>query len=947
MLSQAADAGRVTEPFNAGWGFHKGPLAGVAALSDRAVAWTPVRLPHDWAIEGPFDQSLSGEQAKLPWKSEGWYRRQFEVDAEDVSIGRRTIFLFGGVMSNPTVYVNGEIAGSWRYGYNSFWVDATGLVKPGENTIALHATNGPHSSRWYPGAGIYRQVTRITLDPVHVPVWGVSVSTPTVTDDAATIAIEAEIVNTADAVQTVDAELIIVDPDGAEVARATISGMSIDAGASEILRPRITIGKPKLWDVDHPYLYTLRTVLGRDGEAIDEVITRFGVRTFEWTADNGFHLNGRRVQLKGVCLHHDNGPLGAVSLRDAEARKLRIMKEMGVNAVRTSHNPPSPELLDLCDEMGLVVIDELFDKWGPTASSDVSTAEFVDTLAEPEVRNFIRRDRNHACVVLWSIGNEIWDVLGNEDGHAAEHVAKMVGYFKKYDTTRPTTMVMHMTGSVQNGVLDALDTMGWNYGAKYTVARPAYPDVPQIYTESASAFSSRGYYAFPHPNGPHDFDRTLEESSYDRTAARWSDIPDVEFMRMDRDRYVAGEFVWTGFDYLGEPTPHNKEARSSYFGIVDLVGLLKDRYFLYRSLWNTAEETVHVLPHWTWPDRVGGVVPVYVYTSGDEAELFVNGKSLGRRKKAVGAPDRVDSTNIALGRPAAASSEEIKQDRTGNVIAENRADRAFDGLLDTRWCASGPQTPQWLSVDLGEQRDIAFVQIDWETADGGYGYRVDVSDDGNAWRPVGDSDDDERHGSRTTLAPRASGRFVRVVVDHLEQNKWASICEMKIEERVPENLAVDDPYYDVTNRYRLRWEDVVYEPGEIRAVAYRNGVKIGEDSVETAGPVARLRLTPEVATIRASDDSLAYVVIEAIDEQGRLCPHDGREVRFGVTGPAEIAGIGNGDPMCYDPFQDERHPLFNGRAVLILRGFSGRPGEITVTAEAAGVGPAEVSLRAE
>ncbi len=871
----------------------------------------------------------------LPWRAQGWYARTFDVSNRAIAENRRTVFVFEGVMSNPSVYVNGALAGSWRYGYNSFIVDATDHVRPGTNLISVHVDNTRHQSRWYPGAGIYRDVSRVTLGPVSVPIWGVSIETPVVTDERAVVRVTTEIRSSLAEEATVELVSAVLTADGSRVAERSSAGIVVPPGETVSVTQELELRTPRRWDVADPHLYTLRTRVLRSGQQIDETSDRFGVRTFEWTSDDGFHLNGRRLQIRGVNLHHDNGPLGGAAYRDAIERKLRIMMDMGANSIRTSHNPPSPHLLELCDELGLVVINELYDKWGPTASVDVDTATYIAEYAEAEITNFIRRDRNHPSVVMWSIGNEIPDVLRNEDGRGAEHVAAMNAMFKGLDPTRPTNMGLHVIGSAEGPILSSVDTQGWNYGAKYRTARRLHPGVPMIYTESASAFSTRGYYAFPHPAGPKRYSPDFTESSYDRTAAQWSDIPDVEFDRMERDRYVAGEYVWTGFDYLGEPTPHTDHARSSYFGIVDLVGIPKDRFFLYRSHWNERDETVHVLPHWTWPGREGQRTPIYVYTSGEEAEVFVNGRSLGRRTKQ--GSGRATGSNLAIGATARATSEEIVQDVGGNVIVENRADKAVDGSQDTRWCADTPTFPQTLTIDLEREESIAGIQVDWEQSVALYDFVVEAATAGGEWVAIADRQAGASSGRRWRYEQDLRAEMIRVTVTGARNGVPASIRELVLQPPGSALASEESPYYEVMDRYRLRWEDAVYEPGIVRAVAYREGVPIGEASVETAGEPVRLRLTPERSSMPATGDALTYVLVEAIDHQGRLCPHSDAEIRFTVDGPASIAGIGNGNPIGFDPFHDDRHPLFYGKAMLILRSKAGASGPVRITAIAPGL----------
>ncbi len=804
---------------NFDWKFSKGDIPESINPDFNDSLWESVDLPHDWAISGPFDSPESaGHTGKLPWKGEGWYRKTFELPAD--ANDKQFQLLFDGIMANPTIYVNGEKVGSWRYGYNSFWVDATKAVKFGEkNILTIHADTREHTSRWYPGAGIFRKISMRLVNPIHIPVWGIYITTPEVNSDEAIVKLNTEVSNKSTENKTVNLEINIFDPSGTIVSN-TSKETEVKSGETAITEEEIKLSQPQLWDIESPDLYICQTILSVDGKIVQTEETNFGIRTFEWTANDGFHLNGRRVQLQGVNLHHDQGPLGAAFFPRSMERQLEIMKEMGVNALRTSHNACAPEVLDLCDKMGIIVFNELFDKYGPTASIQCSTREFVNNYAEAEVTNFVRRDRNHSCVFIWSIGNEIPEILNNEDGEAAEHVAKMVEYFKKYDTTRPTTMGCHIS-EVSEGdkhILDAVKTSGWNYARRYVSTRKAYPEMPLIYSESASAFGTRGAYKLELPKSKIDWGTNDGNiTAYMLTSAQWSDIPEVEFEYMRIDTFMAGEFVWTGFDYLGEPTPYQlgewlkgirtKEgalARSSYFGIVDLAGLPKDSYYNYRSLWNKKENTVYLAPHWNWSGHEGEKIPVFVYTDGDEAELFLNGKSYGKKQK-----------------------------------------------------------------------------IDPNT---------------------------------TKLSQSIANKFEFVVTENDKEN----------------------PYYDIVDAYRIRWFDVPYEPGELTVVAYKNGEKIGEATVKTAGEAKQLRLTPDRNTLKADGMDLCYITIEMVDENNVVCPLAMDNLEFSVNGAAKLMGVANGNSMGHDSFTDATHPLFYGKAVAVLRNIPGQAGIATLSVKSEG-----------
>ena len=932
LSGSALYAQRTVENFNQGWRFAKGEQdeqAAQATFDDSG--WQAVQLPHDWAISGPFNPNENGYAGKLPWRGVGWYRKTFELD--EATEGRRVYLDFDGVMAFPKVYVNGQLAGQWDYGYMAFRVDATPYVKSGQtNVIAVQADTRQHGTRWYPGAGIYRKVELVVCDPVHIAQWGTYVTTPEVSEASATVCVRSTIDNNLDAASDVTVEVAILNPRGRSVATAK-KDASAPAGQSAEVAQSLAVKKPQRWDVDSPMLYKVKTTVRAGGKVVDVDETPFGIRTFKFTADDGFYLNGRRLQLYGVCLHHDHGPLGAAFYVRAMERQLEIMREMGVNAVRTSHNPPAAELLDLCDRMGFVVWDEAFDKWDDKADR-VNGQPPLEEYGEKQIRNLTLRDRNHPSVVCWSIGNEIGNQPYDREGKSPERVKFMGDFFRRYDPTRPVGIACHIPGTADEPILDSMDYTGWNYARRYARYREKYPDKPILYSESASTLSTRGFYELPLPDRKTEYSRDLQVDSYDLNAAQWSDIPDIEFQLMIDDSFVAGEFVWTGFDYLGEPTPFTRQARSSYFGIVDLCGIPKDRFYLYRSHWRPDTTTVHILPHWNWPDRVGEEVPVFVYTNGDSAELFLNGKSLGRRTKGA-APPQVE--NFARGKSATASSTESDK---GLVAAH-----ANDGDASTRWCAATADADQWWQVDLGQVRPVRYLALDLEKEEKYTGYEIKVSTDASDWQTVATKSTSSmpRWGGPTEVFHDvdAQARYVRIEFKQLQSGAWASIKEFGV---YPEKI--DSPYYDVTYKYRLRWNDVVYEPGELKAVAYQGGKKIGAAVMRTAGEPATIRLTPDRTRLSATGEDLSYILVEALDKDGTLCPLADNSIHFEVEGPAAIAGIGNGNPLSLEPFQAPDHKLFHGKAMLILRSVAGERGRIRVTATSEGLKDGTVRLRA-
>ncbi len=934
------------DPINFDWRFAEGSHPGAEEVSFDDSGWGRVDLPHDWAIDGPFDPQGNPDTAMLPWRGEGWYRKRFTLPAD--ARGQRLQFVFDGVMASPTVFLNGREVGGWTYGYNSFWIDATDAASfGGENVLAVHADTRQHSSRWYPGAGIYRKVSMRLVDPVHVPVWGVGVTTPEVADAAATVRAEVEVANASGKPVTVGVEATVIDPRGGTlgtVRRSLRVGTETGTAVLEFELP-----EPMRWDVDHPHLHTLATRVVVDGAEVDHAETRFGIRSFEWTADDGFHLNGRRVDLKGVNEHHTHGMLGAAFFPRAMERKLEILRDMGINALRTSHNAEAPEVLEMCDRLGIVVINELYDKWNATAGVRVDAGEYVAEHAEPEVRNFVRRDRNHPSVVIWSIANEDGAILGNRGGNAAEHVDRMVGYFRKYDPTRPTLMVGHMPQGADRGkhIFDEVDVSGWNYSSRYSNFRRNYPEKAIIYSETASAFGTRGHYELELPETKTDYAPGPYQSEFGLTAAVWADIPEHEFERMRKDDFLAGNFVWTGFDYLGEPTPARGKggeelkarARSSYFGIIDLAGLPKDAYYLYRSLWRDDAPTVHVSPHWNWSE--GDRVPVIIYTDGDEAELFLNGRSLGRKAKLD--PDEIRPGNLAFGRTVNATSSEVIQDGGGNVTADRTPDKAVDGNPETRWCAENGDYPQAWEVDLGESRRFSTVVIQWETRDTRYDFELLASADNREWRELSGERRSVRERMTIDVGPQEA-RHLKVVVKGHTGDRWASIREFEV---VDGEARPQDPYFDIVDAYRIRFHDIPWEPGELKAVAYRDGRKIGEHQVETAGPAATLELRADRSELAADGMDLCYVTVRMLDGEGRLCPRAMDLLKFETTGAATLAGVANGDQMGMDCLTDAEHELFHGQAVAVLRSKPGESGKATlkVSTEAGQEATLEVDFR--
>ncbi len=778
-------------------------------------SWRKLNLPHDWGIEGPFKQEYPGSTGKLPWWGVAWYRKHFQAPASDK--GRQVYLDVDGAMSYANVWLNGQYVGGWPYGYASWRVDLTPYLKYGaENVLAIRLDNPPESSRWYPGGGIYRNVWLVKTSPVHVAQWGTYVTTPEVSASAATVKIQVKVANATASNATVSVKNDIYELDanggrGKRVGSSSTDGVSISASATQSAETKIAIKNPRLWSVQKPERYLAVTSISQKGKLMDGYETPFGIRTIRFDAAKGFFLNGERVYLKGVCDHHDLGALGAAINTRALERQFEILRAMGGNAIRTSHNPPAPDLLDLADRMGFVIMDEAFDCWAASKQrrSQADYARLFPDWHEKDWRAQLRRDRNHPSVILWSSGNEVRE-QGSPDGHKIS--ARLTAIAHEEDPTRPVTVGCNNLQAAFNGFQKTVDVFGYNYKPKeYGRAHEANPGLAIFGSETASCISSRGEYFFPvtedKAGGLSDF----QMSSYDLYAPPWATPADWEFKGQDEFPFVAGEFVWTGFDYLGEPTPYNRDltnllnytdpaekaraekelqaigristpSRSSYFGIVDLAGFLKDRFYIYQARWRPELPMAHILPHWNWPDRVGQVTPVHVYTSGDEAELFLNGQSLGRKKK---------------------------------------------------------------------------------------------------------------------------GQY----------------------------------------EYRLRWDDVVYQPGELKVVAYKNGKPWAEDVMKTTGPAAQLTMKPDRDRIRADGSDLSFVTVTVADKSGLLVPRSKNAIRFEIEGPGEIVATDNGDATSFESFQAPERKAFNGLALVIVRARPGRAGTIKLTAKSDGLTTGSAAIR--
>ena len=744
-------------------------------FSRDSVNWKAVNVPHDWAISGPFDKKndlqyvaivqdgekvkgeKSGRSGALPWLGRGFYKTTVKVKS---GYGR-AVLVFDGAMSEPVVYINGRKAGHWAYGYNAFRIDATPFLHSGVNTIAVSLNNREESSRWYPGGGLYRPVTLEFTPATSIDAWQSWFRTDSANKNTASVSVLTALTGEKGrGGLTVETALIANNGDVVATAKA-------QTDADGQAKTALNVSNPNLWSPEIPYLYTLRTRVYKGKKMVDEATRRVGIRTVSVSKEHGFQLNGQTRKFKGVCLHHDLGPLGAAVNKSALIRQIKMMKRMGCDAIRTSHNMPSTMQMEVCDSLGMMVMAESFDMWEYPKCKN-GYAIFFDEWADRDMENLILNHRNHPSIVMWSIGNEIPE-QGSAKGLQISR--RLQNICHRLDPTRPVTQGFDRPdNALQSGAMQAMDVPGINYRLhRYDSSIKQLPQGFLLGSETASTVSSRGVYKFPVVTAAGKMYPDGQCTGYDTEHCSWSNLPDDDWIWQDYMPWVIGEFVWTGYDYLGEPTPYNAywPSRSSYFGICDLAGLPKDRYYLYRSHWQTNDHTVYILPHWTWPGREGEVTPVYCYTDGVEAELFVNGKSQGRERK-----DQVDRLN----------------------------------------------------------------------------------------------------------------------------------------------------------RYRLRWSNVKYEPGEIKVVAYDGvGNVIGEDIRRTAGRPVDIVLSAEVAddakplTLKADGNDMAFVTVSLVDKDGNFCPTATDNMEFTVTGTGRYQAACNGDATSLQPFTEPEMRLFSGQLVVVVR----------------------------
>ena len=764
-------------------------------FSRDSVNYKPVTIPHDWAINGPFDKKWdlqfvaieqngetektekSGRSGALPWIGRGFYKTTVDLK----KLPKTAVLEFDGAMADPHVYINGKLAGHWAYGYNAFRVDAAPYLKKGKNEISVSLNNREESSRWYPGGGLYRPVQLVTnADAATINPWGCYFRTESIGNGKAEVSICTNI-NNVD--KTLSIENQLLDVTGKVVAQFKYGDFDAQGNVVKTL----TVDDAHLWSPETPFLYKLVTRLYRNKKLIDQTQQKVGIRTVRVAQYDGFQLNGVSRKIKGVCLHHDLGPLGAAVNKAALIRQIRMMKDMGCDAIRTAHNMPSTWQMEVCDSMGMMVMAESFDMWIYPKCKNGYALNFKD-WADKDIENLVLNHRNHPSIVMWSIGNEIPEQWSEEGRNISKHLQDLC---HKFDPTRPVTQGMDRAeDALKSGFAQVMDVPGFNYRVhKYDNNIKQLPKGFLLGSETASTVSSRGVYKFPVEASDSKTYTDGQCSSYDVEYCPWSNLPDDDWRMQDDRDYTIGEFVWTGYDYLGEPSPYDEywPSRSSYFGICDLAGLPKDRYYLYRSHWRKDDATLHVLPHWTFPGREGETTPVYCYTSWPSAELFVNGKSQGR-------------------------------------ILKN------------------PNT------------------------------RLD--------------------------------------------------------------------------RYRLRWNNVKYEPGEIKVVAYDyDGTAKGEKIIRTAGAPARIVLKADRNSISSKGEDLSFVTVSVVDKNGTPCPTATNNMKFNVSGAGKFRAACNGDATSLVAFNSTEMPLFSGELVVVVEGL--RHGTAMLSVSADGLPTATLPIEVE
>ncbi|MEG2127224.1 MAG: beta-galactosidase GalB [Bacteroides sp.] len=732
---------RTQQTFQKGWKFTRQDSPDFSKPEYDATQWQSVTVPHDWAIYGPFSvqndkqkvaitqdgqkEALehAGRTGGLPFVGTGWYRLAF--DAPAFTKGKKATLRFDGAMSHARIYVNGHEAGYWPYGYNSFEMDVTPFLKEGQpNLLAVRLENETESSRWYPGAGLYRNVHLVVNEAAHIPTWGTQLTTPVVKADYARVELKTQL--DVPAGKTFEAYRIVTEiknQAGKVVASNEQKGTKFTDNA---FQQAFVVTHPALWSPETPALYTAVSKVYEGDALTDQYTTPFGIRSIEIIPNKGFFLNGKKTVFKGVCNHHDLGPLGGIANEAGIRRQVRLLKDMGCNAIRTSHNMPAPELVRACDEMGMMIMAESFDEW-KAAKVQNGYHKLFDEWAEKDLVNLVRQYRNSPSVVMWCIGNEVPDQWNGDRGPKLSRFLQDICH--REDPTRPVTQGMDAPDAVVNNNMAAvMDVAGFNYRPhKYQENYKKLPQQLILGSETASTISSRGVYKFPVERLSMKKYPDHQSSSYDVEHCGWSNLPEDDFIQHEDLPYGIGEFVWTGFDYLGEPTPYYTDwpSHSSLFGIIDLAGLPKDRYYLYRSHWNPNEETLHILPHWNWEGREGQVTPVFVYTNYPSAELFINGKSQGKRTKdlSVTVNNSGDSLSIAQlkrqQRYRLMWMDTKYEPGTVKVVAYDKDGKA---VAETSICTAGKPDHIELVADRNEiaadGKDLSFVTVKVVDKDG-------------------------------------------------------------------------------------------------------------------------------------------------------------------------------------------------------------------------------------